>query len=68
MPWAMDSVCSDTVNGWLWYCDEHDTQGNSDSQEEAEAMREAHIDFYLDDEDDDPCEVIVWCRTPHERA
>jgi hypothetical protein len=67
---AMESVCSATTNGWLWYCDECDTHGNADSQEEAEHMADAHVGFWLpDDEDDiDACEVIVWRRTEHERA
>jgi hypothetical protein len=67
---AMESVCSATTNGWLWYCDECDTHGNADSQEEAEHMADAHVDFWLPDDGDhaDPCEVIVWRRTSHERA
>lgn len=22
---AMETVCPQTVSGWLWYCDEHDS-------------------------------------------
>jgi hypothetical protein len=47
---AMESVCSATTNGWLWYCDECDTHGNADSQEEAEHMADAHVGFWLPDE------------------
>lgn len=61
---AAASVCSDTVNGWLWYCDEHDTHGNADSEDEAGYMAHAHSDYHLDpqDGDGDPCDVIVWPR------
>lgn len=67
---ASASVCSDTINGWLWYCDEHDTHGNADSQEEAQHMADAHVDYHLelDEGEADPCDVMVWFRTEHERA
>jgi hypothetical protein len=67
---AMEGVCSETTNGWLYYCDEHDTHGNAGSQDEAEHMADAHVEFLLSDDEPDaePCEVIVWQRTPHERA
>lgn len=68
---ASEGVCPDTINGWLWYCDEHDTHGNADSEDEARHMADAHVDYSLEleeDEDPDPCEVIVWMRTEHERT
>ena len=64
---AMEAVCSESVNGWLWYCDQHDTHGNADSQDEVEHMADAHVEFFLED-GDDPCAVMTWFRTPHERA
>ena len=64
---AMEAVCSESVNGWLWYCDQHDTHGNADSQAEVEHMAGAQVDFFLED-GDDPCAVMTWFRTPHERA
>ncbi|HEX6516992.1 MAG TPA: hypothetical protein VF049_15610 [Nocardioidaceae bacterium] len=64
---AMSSVCTDTISGWLWYCDEHDTHGNADSRLEAETMADAHSDFF-DEDGGERCEVIVWQRTPHERT
>lgn len=66
---AMAGVCADTTSGWLYYCDEHDTHGNADSEEEALHMADAHVDFFDSEEDggDEPCQVVVWQRTPHER-
>jgi hypothetical protein len=63
----MESVCSDTAAGWLWYCDEHNTHGNADSEDEAEHMADAHVEFMVY-EGEEPCDVLVWQRTPHERA
>jgi hypothetical protein len=67
---ASKNVCADTINGWLWYCDEHDTHGNADTEAEVRHMADAHIRYFLrlDGEDDDPdaCEVIVWMRTKRE--
>lgn len=65
---AMEGVCSDTRNGWLWYCDEHDTHGNADEEDEAQDMAQAHVEYFLEQDDDEPCRVIVWQRTDHERA
>ena len=42
-------VC-DTVHGWIWYCDQHDTHGNSDSEAEAAYMLDAHAEFFDDEE------------------
>jgi hypothetical protein len=38
--------CSNTINGWIWYCDEHDTHGNADTEEEADHMAAAHVEFW----------------------
>lgn len=61
---VINSVCDSTASGWLYYCDEHDTHGNADSREEAEWMADAHVSFYVDQEEgeSDPCQVIVWSR------
>ena len=63
---AAEGVCRDTVNGWLWYCDEHDTHGNADTEDEAGLVGDAHSDYW--DEGLDRCRVIVWQRVSHERA
>ncbi len=67
---AAEGVCRDTDAGWLWYCDEHDTHGNAGSEEEAEVVADAHADYWssVQDDEDDRCRVMVWQRTPHERA
>jgi hypothetical protein len=68
---AMESVCPQTVAGWLWYCDEHDTHGNADSEEEAEHCADAHSEYMLminGAEDAIGCRTVVWYRTPHERT
>jgi hypothetical protein len=68
-----ESVCPQTLRGWLWYCHEHDSHGNADSQEEAECVAGGHEMFWVSqlpedaDPDDSPCDVIVWMRTAHER-
>ena len=43
---AAASACASTSNGWVWYCDEHDTHGNADSQEEAEFMADFHQEYF----------------------
>jgi len=70
-----ESVCPQTLRGWLWYCHEHDSHGNADSEEEAEMVAGAHEMFWqteLEDEDEDdedsPCDIIVWMRMTHERV
>jgi hypothetical protein len=35
-----------TRAGWLWYCDEHDTHGNADSEDEANFMGRAHAYYH----------------------
>lgn len=64
-------VCRDTVSGWLWYCDVHDTHGNADSQDEAQHMADAHRDYFWDPEDEEyeeGCAIEIWMRTEHERT
>ena len=65
---ASESVCPDTAVGWLWYCDEHDSHGNADSEDEARAVGRAHTSWHLGGKDGDACRVIVWQRTSHERV
>jgi hypothetical protein len=45
----LERTCPETVAGWLWYCDEHNTHGNADSEDEAAAMVDAHIRYFLGD-------------------
>jgi hypothetical protein len=58
--------CQDTVNGWMWYCDQHDTHGNADSEDEAHAVAGAHEDFMAEAADDDEsgCVIYVWKVEP----
>jgi hypothetical protein len=56
-----DGPCRDTVGGWLWYCDEHDTHGNADSYEEAEVVSAAHSEVV---DPDEPCEIRIWKVEP----
>lgn len=72
------SICPETVNGWVWYCDAHDTHGNADSKEEAELIAQAHEDHWVavesaDDEweeqmADDVCYIFVFMRKQEEPA
>lgn len=63
-----ESICSDTADGWLWYCDEHDTHGNADDQGEAEYLAAAHRAWHQRSSRYETCpELIVWRRTPTER-
>jgi hypothetical protein len=67
---AQEDFCSDTVAGWLWYCDVHDAHGNADSRAEAKHVAHAHRLFHAeaaDDDDDEGCDIVVWMRTEHER-
>ncbi len=66
---AMERICPETDRGWLWYCDEHDTHGNADSQLEAEHMARAHTDYFAREgrRAEEPCEPVVWRRAPNER-
>ena len=51
-PESMAKLMSDmisngcTIAGWFWYCDLHDTHGNADSEDEAEFIAEAHLEFH----------------------
>lgn len=47
------TCCASTVAGWLWYCDDHDTHGNADSEHEAEAMSRFHMWLHQDSPDPD---------------
>jgi hypothetical protein len=38
--------CPVTTHGWVWYCDEHVTHGNADSEDEAEVVGAAHETYY----------------------
>jgi hypothetical protein len=60
---AMAGVCSDTLTGWLWYCDVHNTHGNADFEEEAEAVAQAHRRFFSADKEAEPCDVVIWHRS-----
>lgn len=57
---ATSDLCPGTVNGFLWYCDEHDTHGNADSLEEAEALGDAHGN--LMGQPDELCEITLLRR------
>lgn len=71
---AMEHICPTTREAWMWYCDEHDTHGTADSEEEADHMAAVHQEYKEelahDAGEDAPeiCEVIVWRRTSHERT
>lgn len=62
---ARASVCEDTMAGWLWYCDVHDTHGNADHEVEAQFVAQAHVDFHAQTEE---CDIVIWLRTPLERG
>lgn len=54
-----------TLNGWVWYCDGHDTHGNADTEDEARHMAAAHQDYIAgieDDEDDDSGDIEISCE------
>lgn len=53
---AAANSCRSTVNGWLWYCDQHDTHGNADTEDEADYMATAHEEWHEYGED---CAVYV---------
>ena len=58
-------VCPETFQGWIYYCDEHDTHGNADSKHEAQHMASAHTAYFLEHDEGqaDPCEVFIFART-----
>lgn len=55
-----EQTCLETQNGWLWYCGEHETHGNADSEHEAEAMAGAHMGFF--EERDETCCIHLLRR------
>ena len=65
---AMASACPSTVNGWLWYCDVHDTHGSANSQSEVEYVAGAHRSFHEQGSFRHRCHIVVWLRTEHERV
>ena len=61
---ALDTMVADscpiTNNGWIYYCDEHDTHGNADSRDEAQVMADAHECYFSwDDKDEGPCDMFI---------
>ena len=44
---ASESGCPATAAGWLWYCDEHDSHGNADFEDDARAVGRAHSAWHL---------------------
>lgn len=68
LSWVQKYVCPQTVGGWLWHCDEHDTHGNADSDDEAWVVAGAHAAYYADDEVGEVCQLIVWSRATGMRS
>lgn len=64
---TMASACPSTHNGWLWYCDVHDTHGTANSQNEAEHVAEAHRAHHESGGFEHGCHIVIWLRTEHER-
>ena len=53
-------MSSCTVAGWYWYCDVHDTHGNADSKDEADAIAFAHESHKeIVDGDTQGCYLVV---------
>ena len=53
-----------TVNGWVWYCDVHDTHGNANFEAEAEFMADHH-EMWWDlnsDDNEEGCDLHVFQR------
>lgn len=63
LAWARKHVCPQTVGGWLWYCDEHNTHGNADSEDEASSLAAVHAARFADDAVGAICRLVVWART-----
>ena len=57
---AMAKLCEVTTHGWLGYCELHDTRGNTDHEEEARLVAEAHEGYYSEVGEGDPCDLVVW--------
>jgi|SRR3954451_7952731 len=34
------------LSGWYWYCDEHDAHGIADTEDEAEFVLDAHVEYH----------------------
>lgn len=64
---AMASECPTTLQGWMWYCDVHDTHGTANSQDEVEYVARAHREFHDQGGFRHRCRVVTWLRTEHER-
>lgn len=58
----MTGTCSETVSGWLWYCDNHDSHGIADNEAEAVAVSDAHLLFFADSDHGDTCDLLIWKR------
>lgn len=56
---AARNQCKQTVDGWLWYCDAHDTHGSADSKGEAEAVASAHERYKSDVDRADECDIWI---------
>lgn len=51
-----------TTGGWYWYCDLHDTHGQADFEDEAEAVAAAHQEWWAVhavDPDDAECDYVI---------
>jgi hypothetical protein len=62
----MVHICSETIAGWLWYCDVHDAHGMGDTEGEGYAGADSH-QMHSAGPDGLACDIVVWLRTPHER-
>ena len=62
LDWAQKHVCPQTVGGWLWYCNEHNTHGNAGSDDEARSLAAAHAVYFAHDEVGEICQLSVWAR------
>ena len=60
LDWARQYVCPRTTGGWLWHCDEHDTHGNADTEDEAQVVAASHAAYFSDDMVGDVCLIRVW--------
>jgi endo-1,4-beta-mannosidase len=40
------NTCTNTIAGWIWYCDNCITHGNANSSDEAGYMAEQHAKYY----------------------
>lgn len=63
-----EDLCSETLSGWLWYCDSHDTHGNADSEDEARFIAQAHFHFCSINDCEEPCDLYVLHRRTRARG